>query len=235
MSSAEQAAGRRVLFIEDDDHMRSVLAVSLRQEGFHVIEAGSGEEGLRKLAEHGADMVLVDLRLPGMDGFAVTRAIRRDTDVPIAMVTASSDTYDVVAGLEAGADDYVVKPVVAKELCARIRAMLRRVSGPSANAAVQRFGTVEIHREAGVVRRDGEEVPLTVTQFRVLCELAATPGWVISRAQLLERVWGYDFFGDDRLVDFHISGLRAKIERDASNPELIVTVRGLGYKLVPPT
>lgn len=235
MTCSEQPGGRRILFIEDDDHMRSVLAVSLRQEGFRVVEAGSGEEGLRKLAEQGADMVLVDLRLPGMDGFAVTRAIRRDTDVPIAMVTASSDTYDVVAGLEAGADDYVVKPVVAKELCARIRAMLRRVSGATATAEVQRFGSLEIHREAGVVRRDGEDVALTVTQFRVLCELAGSPGWVISRAQLLERVWGYDFFGDDRLVDFHISGLRAKVERDPSNPELIVTVRGLGYKLVPPT
>ncbi len=215
--------------------MRGILAVSLRQEGFHVQEAASGEEGLQALHEHGADMVLVDLRLPGIDGFAVTRAIRRDTDVPIAMVTASSDTYDVVAGLEAGADDYVVKPVVAKELCARIRAMLRRVGGTSSNASVQRFGTVEIQREAGVVRRDGEEVPLTVTQFRVLCELAASPGWVVSRAQLLDRVWGYDFFGDDRLVDFHISGLRGKIERDPSSPELIVTARGLGYKLVPPT
>lgn len=235
MSGTDQTGGRQILFIEDDQHMRSVLAVSLRQEGFRVLEAGSGEEGLRKLAEHGADMVLVDLRLPGMDGFAVTRAIRRDTDVPIAMVTASSDTYDVVAGLEAGADDYVVKPVVAKELCARIRAMLRRVGGVSANAAVQRFGSVEIHRDAGVVRRDGEEVPLTVTQFRVLCELAANPGWVMGRAQLLDRVWGYDYFGDDRLVDFHISGLRAKIEHDPSNPALIVTVRGLGYKLVPPT
>jgi DNA-binding response OmpR family regulator len=233
MSPADPSGGRQILFIEDDHHMRSVLAVSLRQEGFRVVEAGSGEEGLRKLAEHGADMVLVDLRLPGMDGFAVTRAIRRTTDVPIAMVTASSDTYDVVAGLEAGADDYVVKPVVAKELCARIRAMLRRVGGSSPSAEVQRFGELEINREAGVVRRDGEEVPLTVTQFRVLCELAATPGWVLSRAQLLERVWGYDFFGDDRLVDFQISGLRAKIERDPSNPELIVTVRGLGYKLVP--
>jgi DNA-binding response OmpR family regulator len=235
VSANEPPGARQILFIEDDQHMRSVLAVSLRQEGFRVLEAGSGEEGLRKLAEHGADMVLVDLRLPGMDGFAVTRAIRRDTDVPIAMVTASSDTYDVVAGLEAGADDYVVKPVVAKELCARIRAMLRRVASSTPSTAVQRFGSLEIHREAGVVRSHGEDVPLTVTQFRVLCELAANPGWVLSRAQLLDRVWGYDFFGDDRLVDFHISGLRAKVEGDPSNPELIVTVRGLGYKLVPPT
>jgi DNA-binding response OmpR family regulator len=222
------------LFIEDDDHIRKVLSLSLGQEGYDVVEAPSGEEGLRLLQEGGADMVLVDLRLPDMDGFEVTRTIRRSTNVPIAMVTASGDTHDVVAGLEAGADDYIVKPVVAKELSARIRALLRRsaASAPP-NTAVERFGDVELQREAGVVCKAGKEVPLTLTQFRVLCELADTPGWVVSRAQLLERVWGYDFFGDDRLVDYHISGLRTKIERDPSNPELIVTVRGLGYKLVP--
>lgn len=224
---------RRILFIEDDDHMRTMLAISLRHEGYEVTEARSAEDGLRAFEQHGADMVLVDLRLPDLDGFEVTRAIRRMANVPIAMVTASGDTYDVVAGLEAGADDYVVKPVVAKELAARIRALLRR-SGASAapEASVQRFGNIELHREAGVVTRDGTEVPVTLTQFRVLCELADTPGWVVSRAQLLERVWGYDFFGDDRLVDYHISGLRTKIEEDPSNPRLIVTVRGLGYKLV---
>lgn len=226
---------RRILFIEDDDHIRKMLALSLEQDGYTVVEARSGEEGLREFEEHGADMVLVDLRLPDMDGFAVTRALRRSADVPIAMVTASSDTYDVVAGLEAGADDYVVKPVVAKELSARIRALLRRASGSGQTGTVQRFGDVELHREAGAVYRGGEEVTLTRTQFRVLCELAATPGWVVTRTQLLERVWGYDFFGDDRLVDYHISGLRTKIERDPGNPELIVTVRGLGYKLVPET
>ncbi len=226
--------GRRILFIEDDDRMRGVLSLSLQQEGYTVVEARSGEEGLGRLEEGEPDMVLVDLRLPDMDGFEVTRAIRRATNVPIAMVTASGDTHDVVAGLEAGADDYVVKPVVAKELSARIRALLRRSTSAAApDPSVQRFRDVELHREAGVVRRDGEEVPLTLTQFRVLCELADTPGWVVSRGQLLERVWGYDFFGDDRLVDYHISGLRTKIERDPSNPELIVTVRGLGYKLVP--
>lgn len=223
---------RRILFIEDDDHIRAMLALSLEQEGYAVVQARSGEEGLREFEERGADTVLVDLRLPDMDGFAVTRTLRRSADVPIVMVTASSDTYDVVAGLEAGADDYVVKPVVAKELSARIRALLRRASSSGAAGTVQRFGDVELHREAGTVFRDGEEVALTRTQFRVLCELAATPGWVVTRAQLLERVWGYDFFGDDRLVDYHISGLRTKIERDPSTPELIVTVRGLGYKLV---
>ncbi len=225
--------GRRILFIEDDDNMRGVLSLTLRQEGYSVVEARSGEEGLSEFEREGADMVLVDLRLPDMDGFEVTRRIRRSTNVPIAMVTASGDTHDVVAGLEAGADDYVVKPVVAKELSARIRALLRRSGTSAARGTVQRFGDVELHLEAGMVLRDGKEVPLTLTQFRVLCELAEQPGWVLSRAQLLERVWGYDFFGDDRLVDYHISGLRTKIERDPANPELIVTVRGLGYKLVP--
>lgn len=225
---------KRILFIEDDDHMRAMLSLSLQQEGYSVVEAGSGEEGLHQFDRVGADMVLVDLRLPDLDGFAVTRAIRQRADVPIAVVTASGDTHDVVAGLEAGADDYVVKPVVAKELSARIRAHLRRSAASGEPAAtVQRFGDVELHREAGVVMKDGHEVRLTLTQFRVLSELAATPGWVVSRAQLLERVWGYDFFGDDRLVDYHISGLRSKIELDPSNPRLIVTVRGLGYKLVP--
>jgi DNA-binding response OmpR family regulator len=224
---------RCILFIEDDDHMRAVLSLSLRQDGYDVVEARSGEEGLRALEQRAPDMVLVDLRLPGMNGFEVTRAIRRSSSVPIAMVTASGDTHDVVAGLEAGADDYVVKPVVAKELSARIRALLRRASSGGPGSTVQRVGNVELRREEGTVVRDGTEIPLTLTQFRVLCELADTPGWVVSRSQLLERVWGYDFFGDDRLVDYHISGLRSKLELDPSNPQLILTVRGLGYKLVP--
>jgi DNA-binding response OmpR family regulator len=227
------AMARCILFIEDDDHMRSVLSLSLRQDGYDVVEARSGEEGLRLLDQRSPDMVLVDLRLPGIDGFEVTRSIRRDSSVPIAMVTASGDTHDVVAGLEAGADDYVVKPVVAKELSARIRALLRRASSGGTDAPAERFGDVELRREEGTVVRDGADVALTLTQFRVLCELADTPGWVVSRSQLLERVWGYDFFGDDRLVDYHISGLRSKLEHDPSNPRLIVTVRGLGYKLVP--
>ncbi|MGH8988279.1 MAG: response regulator [Acidimicrobiales bacterium] len=224
---------RCILFIEDDDHMRAVLSLSLRQDGYDVVEARSGEEGLRALERQVPDMVLVDLRLPGIDGFEVTRSIRRTSSVPIAMVTASGDTHDVVAGLEAGADDYVVKPVVAKELSARIRALLRRASAGAPDATVQCFGDIELRREEGTVLRHSAHVPLTLTQFRVLCELADTPGWVVSRSQLLERVWGYDFFGDDRLVDYHISGLRSKLEQDPSTPRLIVTVRGLGYKLVP--
>lgn len=223
----------RILFIEDDAPMRSVLATSLRREGYEVDEAGSGEEGLASFERRRPDVVLVDLRLPGIDGLELTRTLRHSHDVPITMVTACDDSHDVVAGLEAGADDYVVKPVVAKELAARIRAILRRVSTSSLPATVVRFGDVELHREAGVVRRAGNDVALTRTEFRLLCELAAKPGWVLSRAQLLERVWDYDYFGDERLVDTHIGRLRAKVEDDPSHPSLVVTVRGLGYKLQP--
>jgi DNA-binding response OmpR family regulator len=148
------------------------------------------------------------------------------------MVTARGDTHDVVAGLEAGADDYVTKPLVAKELSARIRALLRRAGSSAPVPDVLRFGDVEILPGSAVVRRSGEEVSLTRTEFLLLRELAARPGWVFSRSRLLESVWEYDYLGDSRLVDVHIRRLRAKIERNPSEPELIVTVRGLGYKLV---
>jgi DNA-binding response OmpR family regulator len=223
----------RVLFIEDDVNLSNMLAISLRQEGYTVDEAASGEDGLDTFSRNGADVVIVDVRLPGIDGFEVTRELRRRSQVPITMVTACDDSHDVVAGLEAGADDYVAKPVGAKELAARIRALLRRASAAPLPETVLRFGDLEIHQEAGAVFLSGQEIVLTRTEFRVLCELAATPGWVVSRSQLLERVWDYDFFGDERLVDTHIGRLRAKIEPDRSSPELIVTVRGLGYKLQP--
>ena len=171
--------------------------------------------------------------LPGMDGFACCRELRRQSAVPIIMVTARTDTHDVVAGLEAGADDYVTKPFEPKELAARIRALLRRARATEGGPASLSFGDLEILPEAGVVRLSGEEVHLTRTEFLLLCELAANPGKVLSREQLLERVWSYDYFGDGRLVDVHVRRLRTKVEPDPANPRHVLTVRGLGYKLAP--
>lgn len=207
----------------------------MRQEGYRVSEAASGEEGLSTFNQADVDVVLVDLMLPGVGGFEVTRLLRRVSDVPIVVVSARTGTPDIVKGLEAGADDYLTKPVVAKELSARIRALMRRAQPPGPrDPAVLVFGDLEVHPEAGTVRREGAEVTLTHTEFRLLCELAAKPGWVMSRPQLLNRVWGYDYFGDTRLVDVHIGRLRSKIEKDPSKPELVLTVRGLGYKLQAP-
>jgi DNA-binding response OmpR family regulator len=191
----------------------------------------SGEEAVSSFNEEPCELALIDLMLPGMDGFETCRALRRQSTVPIIMVTARSDTHDVVAGLEAGADDYVTKPFVAKELAARIRALLRRSRPEESGSPVIRFGDVEIEADAGVVRRGGEEVHCTRTEFRLLSELAEHPGKVLSREHLLEQVWGYDYFGDGRLVDVHVRRLRTKIEPDPANPRFILTVRGMGYKL----
>jgi len=222
----------RILVVEDDDRIRRALRLALEDEGYDVDEAGDGEQGLAAHSRTSPDVVLVDLMLPGMSGFDVCRELRKTSGVPILVVTARADTHDVVAGLEAGADDYVTKPFAVKELTARIRSLLRRSSTPTAPPDRLAFGDVEIEPAAGIVRRGGEEIPLTKTEFRLLCELALHPGIVLSREQLLERIWGYDYFGDARLVDAHVRRLRTKIEADPAVPNLIVTVRGLGYKLV---
>jgi DNA-binding response OmpR family regulator len=223
--------GTRILTVEDDERIRTAVRMALEDEGWEVVEAESGEDALVAFGGGPADVVLIDLMLPGLDGFEVCRAIRKSSDVPIVMVTARADTHDVVAGLEAGADDYVTKPFQPKELSARIRALLRRARPAEPGRAHLRFGDLEVVPDEGVVRRDGDEVHLTKTEFRLLCELASAPGRVFSREQLLERVWGYDYFGDGRLVDVHVRRLRTKVEVDAANPRHVVTVRGLGYKL----
>jgi DNA-binding response OmpR family regulator len=220
----------RILLVEDDQRIRASMRLALEDEGYDVDESGSGEEGLERFAEAPADVVLIDIMLPGMDGFECCRQLRRTSTVPVIMVTARNDTHDVVAGLEAGADDYVTKPFVSKELAARIRALLRRARSMD-DEQVLIVGDVEVRPEEGIVRRDGEEIHCTRTEFRLLCELAANPGKVLSREQLLDRVWGYDYFGDGRLVDVHIRRLRTKIEGDPANPRHILTVRGMGYKL----
>jgi DNA-binding response OmpR family regulator len=223
--------GTRILSVEDDERIRTAVKLALEDEGWSVEEADTGEEALNAFQRQPSDVVLIDIMLPGIDGFDVCRAIRRVSDVPIVMVTARADTHDVVAGLEAGADDYLTKPFAPKELSARIRALLRRARTSDTVSAHLRFGDLEIIPDEGVVRRSGEEIHLTKTEFRLLVELASTPGRVFSRETLLERVWGYGYFGDGRLVDVHVRRLRTKVEADPANPRHVVTVRGLGYKL----
>lgn len=223
-----------LLFIEDDDGIRLALSLALEDEGYEVLQAADGQRGLELFGEHHVDLVLLDLRLPDLSGFDVCRMIRAESIVPIIIITAETDTHDMVAGLEAGADDYVTKPVVPKQLAARIRALMRRAqlhrSAPG--AAARTFGDVELRREQGVVLKAGRELSLTKTEFQLLCEFADHANAVLSRDQLLERVWGYEYLGDSRLVDAHVRRLRLKIEDHADDPRLIVTVRGIGYRLI---
>jgi DNA-binding response OmpR family regulator len=223
-----------LLFIEDDDGIRLALSMALEDEGYHVRQAPNGGDGLAEFRQKAPDLVLLDLRLPDMSGFDVCRALRAESIVPIIMITAQTDTHDMVAGLEAGADDYVTKPVVPKELAARIRALLRRVhlQGKATTPQATRFGDVEIRREQGIVLKGGAELNLTKTEFRLMCEFADHAGAVLSRDQLLERVWGYEYLGDSRLVDAHVRRLRLKVEDHPDDPQLIVTARGIGYRLM---
>ncbi len=223
-----------LLFIEDDDGIRLALSLALEDEGYSVREAANGADGLAAFEQNPPDLVLLDLRLPDMSGFDVCRMIRARSIVPIIIITAQTDTVDMVAGLEAGADDYVTKPVVPRELAARIRALLRRVHlhGAAPLAAVSSFGDIELRRELGLAYKGGEELNLTKTEFRLLCEFADHAGAVLSRDQLLERVWGYEYLGDSRLVDAHVRRLRLKIEDQPDEPTIIVTARGVGYRLV---
>lgn len=222
-----------LLFIEDDDQIRLALSLALEDEGYRVTQAENGQAGLAAFGDGEFDLVLLDLRLPDLSGFEVCRRLRALSIVPIIIVTAQTDTHDLVAGLEAGADDYVTKPIVAKELAARIRALLRRVQlHESVAPRSVHLGDLELRREQGIVLKGGKELSLTKTEFRLLCEFADHPGSVLSRDQLLERVWGYEYLGDSRLVDAHVRRLRVKIEDQPDEPTLILTARGLGYRLV---
>jgi DNA-binding response OmpR family regulator len=223
---------RRLLLIEDDAQVRSALAMVLSDEGWGVNEAVDGEQGLLMMSNSADyDAVLLDLRLPGVDGFEVCRRIRRTSDVPIIMVTAMQDSHDVVAGLEAGADDYVTKPLSAKVLVARLRALLRRAAGRDGGEPRPIIDDdLEVQLDTATVLRNGTRVNLTRTELKLLAELARARGRVLSREDLLERVWGYDYFGDSRLVDVHIRRLRAKVEAEPAAPRHIITVRGMGYR-----
>lgn len=234
--SSDVAALARVLVVEDDANVRRSLRLALQEEGYHVDDVGDAEEALRMFEASEPDLLMVDIMLPRVSGLDLCRQIRQTSQVPIILVTAKDDSHDVVAGLEAGADDYVTKPFVFKELAARARALLRRARPPSeGDALVLEFADLRIYPQEGRVTKGGEEVQLTRTEFMLLCELARNPRRILSRDRLLTEVWGYDYFGDGRVVDAHIRRLRKKVESDPSEPRLIRTVRGLGYRLDPPT
>lgn len=222
----------RILIVEDDPSIREVTAIGLGAAGFAVATAVDGVEALERFRSDPFDLVLLDVMLPRLNGYEVCRQIRRTSTIPVVMLTARGDTMDVVVGLEAGADDYVRKPFDLPELIARIRAALRRAGSAGDGAAELRLGPIVVDVAGRTVARDGVDVPLTRTEFDLLVELIRHVGQVLSRDVLLDRVWGYDYLGDSRLVDVAIQRLRSKVETDPAAPELIQTVRGAGYKAV---
>lgn len=220
-----------VLLVDDDASLREIVGMALEDEGYGVRTAESAEEAVKLLERDDPDLLILDVMLPGRDGFELCREIRTKSLVPILMLTAKTDTVDVVVGLESGADDYVTKPFVTKELVARIRALLRRTRTPGPPARKIIVDDLEILPEAATVTKRGEPVHLTKTEFKLLLAMASRPNQVFTREVILQQVWEYDYFGDSRLVDVHIRRLRAKIEDDPREPAIIQTVRGIGYKV----
>ena len=219
---------QRILVIEDDQSIAEIVGILLRAEGFEISYCADGNQALTAFQAVNPDLVLLDLMLPGRDGIEICRAIRVSSGVPIVMLTARSDTSDIVTGLEAGADDYIVKPIKNEELIARIRARLRIIEPSSVNEI--KIGDLVIDLAGHGVKRGDVNIPLTVLEFKLLVTLAKRPWQVFSREALLEDVWEYQHAADTRLVNVHVQRLRAKIEIDPEHPEIVVTVRGVGYK-----
>ena len=220
----------RVLLVEEDPRVRTSVRDGLEQLGCAVADTATGADALTNFPHIAPQVAIIDLMLLGNDGLELCRRLRAISDVPIIINSARSNIASIIEGLEAGADDYMVKPIDINELHARIRALLRRVA-TSVSSSRQVFGELDIRPDEGRVLRQGVEVKVTKTEFKLLCELAAAPDKVFTRELLLDRVWGYGHFGDGRLVDVHIRRLRTKIESDPANPRHVVTVRGLGYRL----
>nr|WP_134772682.1 MtrAB system response regulator MtrA [Ornithinimicrobium flavum] len=218
----------KLLVVDDDQALAEMLGIVLRKEGYEVATCGDGGRALPMFREFRPDLVLLDVMLPTQDGIEVCRQLRLESGVPVVMLTARTDTRDVVAGLEAGADDYVVKPFKPQELLARIQARLRRTDGTEDRRL--QVGDVIIDVAGHQVTRAGETIPLTPLEFDLLVALASKPSQVFDRESLLEQVWGYRHAGDTRLVNVHVQRLRSKIELDPENPQIVVTVRGVGYK-----
>ncbi|MGY2701636.1 MULTISPECIES: response regulator transcription factor [unclassified Nocardioides] len=221
----------RVLVVEDEESYSDALAYMLRKEGYEVAIAADGNAALIEFDRNGADIVLLDLMLPGLPGTEVCRQIRQTSSVPVIMVSAKDDEVDKVVGLELGADDYVTKPYSPRELVARIRAVLRRGQEPDLAPATLEAGPVRMDVERHVVTVDGAAQRLPLKEFELLEMFLRNPGRVLTRGQLIDRVWGSDYVGDTKTLDVHVKRLRAKIEPDPSEPKYLVTVRGLGYKL----
>ncbi|MDQ3973764.1 MAG: response regulator transcription factor [Actinomycetota bacterium] len=228
----QPSEGARVLVVEDDVALAEVVALALAEGGYQAVTEGDGRSGLRRALTEPFELVILDILLPGLDGLVVCRELRRHSLVPILMLTAKAETADVVAGLNCGADDYLTKPFEVDELLARVRAVLRR--SDVARGPAVRLGDLEIDLEAMVVRRLGREVPLTATEFRLLLAFAESPHKVLTREALLQEIWGYDYLGDSGIVNMAVKRLRDKVEEDPSQPRLIRTVRGVGYRLDPP-
>ena len=220
----------KILFAEDDSDIREIVAHGLENAGFEVLAEGDGRQAWILFQRDSFDVVVLDIMLPSLNGLEICRRIRADSPVPIVMLTARTDTTDAIAGLEAGADDYITKPFEIDELIARLRAVLRRTERLSAADHVD-VGDLRIDQGAFKALRKGMEINLTTTEFKLLNELARNAGRVMSRDVLVEKVWGYDYLGDSRIVDMAVKRLRSKVETDPSKPKLIQTVRGVGYRL----
>lgn len=220
----------KILLVEDEESFREGLAFMLSKEGYEVITADNGNSAISEFEQKGADLVLLDVMLPGLSGLEVCKKLRTMTKVPIIMLTAKDTELDKVLGLEIGADDYITKPFSSRELLARVKAILRRVGGVEEKSSVIEIGPVRVDTDRHLVTVDGDEQSLPLKEFDLLVYLMQNAGRVLTRVQLIDRIWGSDYFGDTKTLDVHVKRLRSRIENDAANPKFIQTIRGLGYK-----